>query len=382
MLQTYVQSPNGRTRAAAREQRQAGPSTAAARAECKSEAAHGVSDVRNLYTEALDETRGQLMKRAVIGSVVTFCFLMATSSFAAADDVVFSSDAGNFIVFGGLSLANIKAQEFVYGDEEECTGADSKCSQLNWQSKGVTLFTLGADAQIDNDWSLKGNVSLGVGGNGHMVDTDWEVPGHDDWSHRSIHPHAKLDHYVAGAIELDRIIYSNETSSFSVGAGFRYTDVKWTDYGGSGIYSSKHGFRDQPVAWPDGARGISYRQKIPVGFLSLGGKQALGNLTISGGLLGGLSLGIRGIDDHWTRQFRAYDDMDPAPTIGATVGVNYALTPGASLYLSGSCERVFQQLGKSQEQNTVDGTRSAWEKDVTGANFESMSVSFGLKGSF
>ncbi|WP_095205213.1 omptin family outer membrane protease [Mesorhizobium carmichaelinearum] len=317
------------------------------------------------------------MKPAVIGSVVTFCFLMATSSFAAADDVLFSPNDGNFIVFGGIGIATIKAQEFVYGDG--CTGTDEKCSQLNWQSKGVTLFTLGAEAQIDNDWSLKGNVSVGAsGGNGHMVDTDWDFPGHDDWSDRSIHPQTELDHYVAGAIELDRIIYRNETGSFAVGAGFRYTDVQWTAYGGFGIHS-EDGFRDLPVTWPDWERGISYRQKIPVGFLSLGGEQAFGNLTISGGVQGGLSLGMRGIDDHWG-DFRTYDDMHPAPTIGATVGVNYALTPSVSLYLSGSFERVFHALGKELVEE--DGKRSAWKKNVAAASFQSMSASFGLKVSF
>ncbi|MBP1885111.1 omptin family outer membrane protease [Sinorhizobium mexicanum] len=82
-----------------------------------------------------------------------------------------------------------------------------------------------------------------------MVDTDWLSPGHDDWSDRSTHPNT--DHYVAGAIELDRIIYSNETSSITIGAGLRYTDIQWTAYGGSGTHSSEDGFRDQPVVWAD-----------------------------------------------------------------------------------------------------------------------------------
>ncbi|MCZ4093569.1 omptin family outer membrane protease [Sinorhizobium psoraleae] len=246
----------------------------------------------------------------------------------------------------------------------------------------MTLFTVGAIAQIDNDWSLKGSVNLGTGGNGHMVDYDWLSRGHDDWSDRSVSPNTELDHYVAGAIELDRIIYGNETSSFAVGAGFRYTDVKWTAYGGSGFYSSDYGFRDQPIGWPDWVKVISYRQKIPVGFVSLSGEQALGDLTISGGIQGGLSFGINDTDDHWLRDLRYHEDMHPAPTIGATVAVNYALTPGASLYLSGSFERVFHKRGDVQIEDTAKGTRFSWTKDEGGANFESMSISFGLKGTF
>lgn len=387
MLQTYAQWPNGRTQAAARQQREAGPSTAVARAERKSDAAQAASKARKRRpnTEALDETRGQLMKRVIVGSAVTSCFVV-TPSFAASNDVLFSADDGNFIVFGGIGLANIKAQEFVYRGAAACTdsGWESKghkCSQLNWESKGITLFTAGAEAQIENDWSLKGSVNVGTGGNGHLVDYDWLSPGHDDWSHRSIHPLTELDHYVAGAIELDRIIYGNETSSVAVGAGLRYTDVKWTAYGGSGTHSSEDGFRDKPMAWPDWERGISYRQKIPVGFVSLSGEQTLGDLTISGGIQGGLSFGIKDIDDHWGSA-RFHEDMDPAPAIGAIVALNYALTPGASLYLSGSFERVFNQRGDMQVDDTAKGIRFPWIKDGAGANFESMSLSFGLKGSF
>ncbi|WEX79726.1 omptin family outer membrane protease (plasmid) [Sinorhizobium numidicum] len=148
---------------------------------------------------------------------------MATPSLAASHAALFSSDDGNFIVFGGIGLANIEAQEFVDRGAEECTDSGCerkghKCSQLNWESKGITLFTVGADAQIDDDWSLKGSVNFGTGGTGHMVDCDWLSGGHDEWSHRSIHPDIQLDHYVAGAIELDGIIYGDDSSSIAVGA--------------------------------------------------------------------------------------------------------------------------------------------------------------------
>ncbi|MQV97192.1 omptin family outer membrane protease [Sinorhizobium medicae] len=149
-----------------------------------------------LKTEALNERR---LKRVSIRSVAISCFLFAAPSFAAADKALFSFDNGNFVVFGDIGLAKIKAQEFFYvGDHE--------ISQLNWEGKGVTLFTVGVDGQIDNNWSLKGSVKVNTGGNGHLVDYDCKIPEHEDWSHRSIHPLTGLDHYVAVAIELDRII--------------------------------------------------------------------------------------------------------------------------------------------------------------------------------
>ncbi|MCZ4093568.1 hypothetical protein [Sinorhizobium psoraleae] len=117
MLQTYVQSPNGLTRAAAQRQREVGPSTVVARAERKSDAPQGASEARKKLRpnmEVRHQIRDQLTRRVIGGSVVASCFVMAVPSFAAADDVRFSSDDGNFVVLGGIGLANIKAQEFVY----------------------------------------------------------------------------------------------------------------------------------------------------------------------------------------------------------------------------------------------------------------------------
>ncbi len=72
---------------------------------------------------------------------ITSCLLVATPSLAAANNALYSSDDGNFFVFGGLGLANIKAQEVVYD-------GDHKVSQLNWESMGMTLFTLGVGFMI------------------------------------------------------------------------------------------------------------------------------------------------------------------------------------------------------------------------------------------
>ncbi|MEX2746316.1 omptin family outer membrane protease [Rhizobium mongolense] len=375
MFCEYFHSLKALTLPASQRQGDTGPSTPVACAVGKSDATRRRSEAKKLRlkTEALDKTRGQPMKRVSIRSVAISCFLLAAPSFAAADNALFSSDDGNVVVFGDIGLANIKAQEFFYK-------GDHKLSQLNWESKGMTLFTAGVDAQIDNDWSLKGSVKVGAIGDGHMTDYDWYSPGHDDWSERSVSPDTELDHYIAGSIEIDRIVYGNETSSIAVGAGVRYTDVKWTDYGGSYVYSSDNSFRDLSGTFPSG-KGISYRQQIPVGFVSLSGEHVVGDLTISGSIQGGLSFGIKDIDDHWLRDLRFRSDMSPAPTIGANVAVSYAVTPGASLYLSGSFDRVFHSRGDKERHDFATGEND-FVKDFAGATFEAMSVSFGLKGTF
>ncbi|WP_260684811.1 omptin family outer membrane protease [Rhizobium laguerreae] len=377
MVREYFHSLTGSTHRALQRHGDTDPSTPVAYAADNSGITQGQSEPTKLKskTEVPDETLGQLMNRVITASAITFCLVVPTPSLAAANNALYSSDDGNFFFFGGLGLANIKAQEFVYE-------RDHKLSQLKWESKGMTLFTVGVDAQFDNDWSVKGNIEIGTGGTGHMVDYDWKSTEHDDWSHRSIHPLTELDHYIAGSIEIDRIVYGNETSSFSVGAGVQYADLKWTAYGGSGIYSTGGGFRNDYWENPDWIKGISYRQQIPIDFLNLSGKYNFGDLTISGDLQTGLSFGIKDTDDHWLKHLRFHDDINPAPTIGATVALNYAMTPAASLYLSASFERVFNSRGKTQVDDTEKGTRSAWEMDAAGANFQSMSIFFGVKATF
>ncbi|HLP66489.1 MAG TPA: omptin family outer membrane protease [Rhizobium sp.] len=309
-------------------------------------------------------------------SAAACCLLLTAPTAALAEDTLFSSSDGSFVIFGGVGLANVKADEFVYNNGK-------KLSELNWESKGITLFTIGADAQLDKNWSIRGDFNVGTGGDGHMVDYDWMSATHDEWSDRSTHPDTQLDHYFSGSLEVDRAVYSDDSTNLAVGLGFRYTDVKWTAYGGSYIYSSGDPlFRDLTGTFTPGEKGISYQQQIPVGFLSVNGEHKVGKFTISGGLEGGLSFGIDDIDDHWQRDLRFYDSMKAAPMVGAKVSVDYALTESASLYVSGAYQQVFHAYGDMKYYDTTTDTLVGSEKDAAGATFQSMSVSFGLKGTF
>ncbi|WP_432443488.1 omptin family outer membrane protease [Rhizobium laguerreae] len=87
-------------------------------------------------------------------------------------------------------------------------------------------------------------------------------------------------------------------------------------------------------------------------------------------------------DDPFHAWCRFHDHMNLAPTLGATVAFDYAMTPATLLYLSGSFQRVFYSRGETREVDTEDGTSPGWQSNATGANFRSMSISFGLKATF
>ncbi|MBO3759728.1 omptin family outer membrane protease [Ciceribacter sp. L1K22] len=300
---------------------------------------------------------------------------LLAGALAACPALAFAEDAlgPDFSIYGGYGLANIKADELVYYGR-------SKLSELNWESKWVSIFTLGLEAELDKDWTIRGDLDIGTGGDGHMVDYDWLVVP-DEWSDRSIHPDTRLDHYFSANIQIDREVFKDDASAVSIGAGFTYSDVKWTAYGGSYIYSY-NGFRDDVGNFPDGEKGISYQQKVPVGYLAVSGEHKVGQFTFSGGLRGGVSFGIEDIDDHWARDLRFYDSMDMAPMLGASITANYALTQSASLYLTGSWDKVFHSYGDVKIVDTTGGSADLYFEDGAGATFETISISFGLKGTF
>ncbi|WP_208180325.1 omptin family outer membrane protease [Sinorhizobium medicae] len=110
--------------------------------------------------------------------------------------------------------------------------------------------------------------------------------------------------------------------------------VKWTACGESGIYSNEEGFRKGHRKAPDWERGVSYRQKIPVRFLSLSGEHVLGDLTISGAIQSGLSFGIKSMDDHWLRNLGFLDDMSRVQgNVGLLRAKGHVLTWPRSRYL-------------------------------------------------
>ncbi|MBB4346210.1 hypothetical protein [Rhizobium leguminosarum] len=116
MFCDYFHSLTGSTQPALQRHGDTDPSTPVAYAADNSGTTQSRSEATKLRskTEVPDETLGQLMKRVITASAITFCLLVPTPSLAAANNALYSADDGNFFVFGGHGLANIKAQEVVY----------------------------------------------------------------------------------------------------------------------------------------------------------------------------------------------------------------------------------------------------------------------------
>ncbi|OQP85728.1 hypothetical protein BTR14_14785 [Rhizobium rhizosphaerae] len=283
-----------------------------------------------------------------------------------------------FSITGGVGVIDLRATEYVYENGD-------KLSQLNWHSRHALLYTLGLEGTVDADWTLSTQLRLGAEGDGHMIDYDWVDPyardgGMTGWSDRSISPDTQLDHYVDLSLEAKRRLADRDGLSLSAFGGFRYTDVKWTSYGGGYIYS-EDGFRNSVGHFPEGERGISYRQKIPVPYLGLESQASFGGWSLGARAGLGLTFGIEDIDDHWMRNLRFFDSMDAAPVTMLSLSASYAISDRVALTLAGDFENVARRRGDMRLIDTKTG-ESGSDSNAAGASFRSLSVSVGLKGSF
>jgi omptin len=297
---------------------------------------------------------------------------MAAAGTANAGEVKMQSLDGLVTFSGSFGLTSVRANEYVYDGK-------AKVSQLIWKSDHINTFNAALSIDLPKDWYLDAHGALGFDGDGYMADFDWLKPG-KPWSDRSISPDTRLDHYFAGSIELGRTLVSRDGTDIGLGAGFKYTDIKWSAWGGSYIYSIK-GFRDARGEFDPDEKGISYRQAWPVPYLGVNLSHREGSWSVNGSLQGGLAVNSYDIDDHWVRKLRFYDYFDATPTLSVAGSLDYTVWNNAALYLGGSFDRMFRVRGDTKAVRTKNG-KEVWFYDGAGGDYRAATVSFGLKGRF
>jgi len=272
---------------------------------------------------------------------------------------------------------------FLEGNEKVLNG-NYTVSHLIWQSTAPVLRGgLAVDVGDGFTASLEG--STAAFGSGYMEDYDWLL-GDDtfaNWSHRSQHPDTRLDHYFTGAAALGYELLNDGSAVIRAHGGLKYSDVQWTAYGGSYIYSDP-AFRDTVGSIPDGTAAITYRQQLPELFVGFDGEEDYGDFRVGGLLRGGITfLGVA-TDNHYLRipPLRFVDSMWVAPTVAAGVDVSFELGQNAELTLAARYDHVFEQRGNTKEYNATTGALIGDFVGSAAAALRSVEVTAGLKGSF
>lgn len=298
------------------------------------------------------------------------------------DDDYFSQAAPPFKVSNdtvqfGASLGAM----FIEGNEYVFDG-DYRLSQLIWQSK-VPVLRGSLAVRVGNGFSIRADGSTAAFGNSFIEDYDW-LGGSDafnNWTHRSQHPDTRLDHYFTGSLSGAYDLFNDGQSSVRATAGVEYTDVKWTAYGGSYLYSVG-GFRDTSGTFADGVAVGDYRQQFPVIFGGFDGDVDFGSVRWGGMLRGGVTVYPRGTDNHFLRDLQFIDYLSPAPTFALGTDIGFKVGEHAEVTIAARYDQIIRQRGRTEIYQISNGNRLTVEPDAGAGDFHSLQLTGGLKGTF
>ncbi len=283
----------------------------------------------------------------------------------------------NYAFSGGIGYSWIKANEIVYDK-------GNRISHLIWKSQ-MPVLNGKLTADINEDVTFSGNMKVGLLGSGNMHDYDW-LSATDgfrgyDFSNWTDHSQSKteLDRYISLDIALGHDFVITPQNTLNVHGGFKYTNVKWTAYGGDYVYSSQS-FRDSKGTFAD-EKGISYEQRLPVIFLGSEWNTKLERWSFSALGRAGLTVSGKDIDDHWLRDLRFMDTFDTKPFFELQANMSYSFNEKTSLFFAAGFEKHLKMRGDTQIINHSNGTHNFVSKGA-GASFEAATVSAGLKVKF
>lgn len=279
---------------------------------------------------------------------------------------------------GGVGYTFLRAEEIVYDS------AGNRVSALFWESEAPVL-TESLHARFAGPWTLAASATVGISGKSRMEDYDWldASPSYafNDWSDHSIHPDTELNHYFTGDIALGRDFEIRDSLTLNLHGGFKYTDVKWTTFGGSFVYS-ENGFRDDIGNFRDSERGISYQQKFPGVFLGAEATARHKGWTFSLQARGGLNFKVEDEDHHWSRDLRFNGDFGTLPFVSLSGRAEYNLTKNANLFVAGNFEQHFHKIGDVRISEIASGAPVEAYQDGGGLEFRTVTISGGFKMKF
>lgn len=289
--------------------------------------------------------------------------------------------------WGGVGVAYIEANEYVYAG----SGSTDITSQLIWQST-APILSGGFDVALPEGWTAKGTAQFAIAGDSYMEDYDWFGPDFvsydfDDWTHRSQHDDTNLDWYFNGSLLVGYDFAVDDSVTVNLNGGFKYTDVQWTAYGGEFVYSGFEGdpaghYHDYVGSFPDGEKGITYRQSFPALVAGADIEADLDALTLSAGVQGGFTFYGVGDDHHWMRDLNFVDSLASAPLVAAHASAEMEVADGMTLFAQGTVEKIFAARGDTDVYDIPTGDFEESFADGAGGELFAASLSVGFKGTF
>lgn len=276
----------------------------------------------------------------------------------------------------GLGYLTGRSQEKVY---DTSTGA--KISQLFWDIEqaptlhaGVTLEPLPRLSLALKGWSKLDS------GNSTMRDYDWLSEQSTAWSDLSTHPDTRL--MRAYQLEFTATAWVLREADWQLGmlAGYQKSHFKWEAKGGSYIYSSESGFRDEQGNFPDGELGITYQQTFKAPFIGITAGYQWQSWSLDASIKGSRWVTANDFDTHHQRDTTFAGTGNDSRLFAATLGLGYALN--AQLSVQGQLDYQEYSEGKGKVRINEAGQTSVEQGDAGGMANRTSQASLGLSYSF
>lgn len=277
----------------------------------------------------------------------------------------------------GIGYSWIKADEIVYEN-------GNRVSHLFWASQ-VPVVTGELRFKPAHNLTMHMRAKVGFAGTSKMDDYDWAGDyfrsyQFDDWTHHSSHKSVSLDRYIAADVAVGYDFDINDAHTANLNGGFKYSNIRWTAYGGDFNYSI-YGFRDFQITLPDRTKGITYEQRFPALFLGGHWSADFGKLSFSALGRVGTTVSAKDLDHHWERSLLFDEKFDSAPFIEIGATANFDVSTQVQLFAAANYEKYWEMRGDADYTITSTGEQGT-TLGAAGADFRSFTLSGGLKVTF
>ena len=291
---------------------------------------------------------------------------------------VIINDRVSVDMYGGYLKG--QSREIVYDNE---TGR--KKSELLWVIDDAYVVG-GAISFRPVDWlTLRLSGWTPLKSKNTMNDYDWELTGHGDWSDLSHHPDTRINH--AGMIDAGA---KAQIASFGVTklfdhaalnllAGFRWFNISWTSYGGSGVYSAGGGYRNDNRLFPEGEAGLAYEQWLNMPYIGIGGSMSRGRWTAGAELTGSLWGWGSSKDNHYDRALLFEDQFSKISMVGGDIYLSYALAKNFDLIGRFVYTKYLEAQGPTTMTNYLSGEITHFTGNAAGMDNQSMLFNLGIR---
>ena len=271
------------------------------------------------------------------------------------------------------------SREIVYED----TGR--KKSELLWVFDDAWVVG-GTISYRPLDWlTLRVSGWTPVKSSNTMNDYDWLVNGRGDWSDLSHHSDTRINH--AGMIDAGlkaqvasfKATKVFDRASIDLLAGFRWLNISWTAYGGSGVYSHSGGFRNETIVFPEGQAGLAYEQWYNMPYIGIGASMSKGRWTLGAEVTGTLWGWGSDKDNHYDRTLLFEEQYTNIAMIGTDVHLSYALSKNLDLVGRFVYTKYIECQGPTTMTNYSTGDIDHFPGNAAGMDHQSLLFNVGLR---